>query len=60
MSEPRATGKSAYPEDEDLQTFIKNRNRTGLTWRIVFQAATIIAIIALMSLLYNIIIGSFG
>jgi phosphate transport system permease protein len=49
-----------YPEGDDLQSFIKRRNRSGLAWRVVFQAATIVAIIALTALLYNIIIGSFG
>lgn len=60
MSDNRQSMTSAYPEGDDLQQFITRRNRSGLVWRVVFQAATIVAIIALTALLYNIIIGSFG
>jgi phosphate transport system permease protein len=49
-----------YPEGDDLQKFLTTRKRRGLGWRLVFQASTIAAIIALTTLLYNIIIGSFG
>ena len=50
----------AYPEGDSLESFIGRRNRSGLVWRVVFQASTVVAIVALMALLYNIIIGSFG
>ncbi|MEW5960508.1 MAG: substrate-binding domain-containing protein, partial [Chloroflexota bacterium] len=56
----RGTFTPAYPEGQDLQTFIHNRKRTGLIWSLIFQASTIIAIIALTALLYNIITGAFG
>ena len=36
------------------------RHRRGLIWRLVFQASTVVGIIALMALLYNIINQSFG
>ena len=52
--------KQRYPEERDLQAFIHTRHQRGLAWRITFQISTIIAIIALMALLYNIIIGGFG
>lgn len=54
------TGKPFYPEGDDLQKFIDNRNKGGLAWRISFQVATVIAILALTALLYNIINGAFG
>jgi len=60
MSQNQAPTPPAYPEGDDLQDFLQSRNRRGLAWRVVFQAATIVAIIALTALLYNIIIGSFG
>jgi phosphate transport system permease protein len=49
-----------YPEGDDLQAFIIRRRRAGLAWRIIFQLSTLIAMIALMALLYNIITGAFG
>ncbi len=49
-----------YPEDDAMQSFISKRNRTGFTWQVIFQIATIIGVLALIALLYNIIIGSFG
>lgn len=50
----------SYPEGDELQKFIKRRNTGGLVWRIVFLSSTVIAIIALTALLYNIINSSFG
>lgn len=52
--------KQFYPEDKDLQSFIQGRHKKGLFWRLTFQISTIIAIVALLALLYNIIIGGFG
>lgn len=54
------TKADLYPEAEETKSFIESRHRVGLIWRVVFQASTIIAIIALSALLYNIIIGAFG
>ena len=59
MSQQQST-PPAYPEGDQLQSFVANRNRSGKIWSIVFQASTIVAIIALTALIYNIIIGSFG
>jgi hypothetical protein len=58
--QPASSIGDSYPEGDNLRNFVDRRNRGGLIWRLVFQASTIIAIIALLSLLYNIIIGSFG
>lgn len=49
-----------YPEGEELQAQVRTRHRSGLTWRILFQIATIVGIIALMALLYNIFNSAFG
>jgi len=49
-----------YPEGDNLKHFIENRKRGGLVWRVSFQIATILAILALIALLYNIINGAFG
>jgi phosphate transport system permease protein len=39
---------------------IQGRNRSGLIWRWIFQAATVVGIIALTALLLNIMNGAFG
>ena len=44
----------------DYNVNIEGRNRTGTVWRWVFQASTIVGIIALIALLLNIMDGSFG
>lgn len=49
-----------YPEEDELQQFIRRRKQTGSTWQLVFQVSLIIAILALTALLYNIINGAFG
>ena len=49
-----------YPEGKELQTRVRARHRSGLTWRIVFQISTIVGIIALMALLFNITNQAFG
>jgi phosphate transport system permease protein len=46
-----------------VQGFVNNlevRHRKGLIWRLVFQASTILGIIALIALMLNIINGAFG
>lgn len=39
---------------------LDQRNRAGLTWQIVFMGSTIFGIVALITLLLNVINGSFG
>jgi len=46
-----------------IQGFVKNlkaRKRTGLVWHVVFQASTVVGIIALIALMLNVIDGAFG
>jgi len=45
---------------EDLKANLPARHRMGRTWHIVFQVSTIIGIIALTALLYNIVNEAFG
>ena len=58
MSEKSTAPEQVYPEGKQLKSFVNKRNRWGLIWRVVFMASTVVAIIALMALLYNIITGS--
>lgn len=39
---------------------LKGRNRAGALWHLVFQASTVVGIIALVALLLNIVDGAFG
>ena len=42
------------------ETNTANRNRKGKTWHIIFQAATVVAILVLAALLFNIMDSVFG
>lgn len=53
-------GKTIYPEGEELQAQIESRHRRGLAWRLIFMGSTMVGIITLMALLYNIINQTFG
>lgn len=48
------------PSGDGFRYDIGARHRAGRIWYVVFQASTIIGIIALTALLYNIIDGAFG
>jgi hypothetical protein len=50
----------AYPEGETLQAQINKRHWRGTIWRVLFQISTIVGIVALTALLYNILNESFG
>jgi len=46
-----------------VQGFTNNlnaRNRNGVIWHVIFQASTVVGIIALIALLFNVINGAFG
>ena len=51
---------SGYPEGRQLLSFVTGRQRTGQIWKTLFLAATVVGIIALLALLYNVIDDSFG
>ncbi|MCB0085049.1 MAG: substrate-binding domain-containing protein, partial [Caldilineaceae bacterium] len=50
----------SYPKGNDLADYVEKRKRRGLIWQIVFLGATLIGIISLIALLYNVINSSFG
>lgn len=56
------TSLSPVPSSQkpDYNVNIAGRNRSGSIWRLVFQASTVIGILALIALLLNIINGAFG
>ena len=51
---------NGYPEGNAGQRRVATRQRTGSIWAIVFMASTLIGIIALMALLYNVVNSAFG
>ena len=52
--------QTQYPEGTELEKQITKRHRSGSIGRTIFQASTIIGILALMALLYNILNETFG
>ena len=50
----------AYPEGEAMQQRVTARQRRGLIWQSIFLVSTLIGILALVALLYNIINSAFG
>ncbi len=50
----------AYPEGQDLERQIGKRHFRGRIWRTLFISATVLAILALVALLYNIVNQAFG
>ncbi|HLA08012.1 MAG TPA: phosphate ABC transporter permease PstA [Anaerolineales bacterium] len=55
---PSLRGRGEHAHEYNFN--IEGRNRTGTAWRWVFQASTIVGILALIALLFNIMNGSFG
>ena len=54
-------GPTGGPADEErFESNLGRRHRAGRAWRIVFQASTVIGIIALTALLYTIVVKSAG
>lgn len=51
---------SEYPRGEELKHQISGRHRIGAFWRAFFLLSTIIAIVALTALLYNVTNTAFG
>jgi phosphate transport system permease protein len=51
---------ASYPEGQDLQAQIDQRHRRGLAWRLAFMGATMVGILTLVALLYNILNQTFG
>ncbi|MEM7535279.1 MAG: phosphate ABC transporter permease PstA [Chloroflexota bacterium] len=49
-----------YPEGPNLKQQLAQRQRRGVIWRTVFMFSTLVGIIALTALLYNVIDSAFG
>lgn len=51
---------SSFPSGPALHAQLARRQRAGAVWQILFQSSTLVAIVALSALLYNILNSSFG
>ena len=60
MIEPGSSEDIQYSSNYPEQFNLASRHRTGTIWRVIFQTSTIIGIIALSALLYNIINQTIG
>ena len=49
-----------YPEGTQQQQYISGRQRWNTFWAILFMASTLVGIVALVALLYNVVNSSFG
>ena len=49
-----------YPEDEDGGHYVRGRQRRGMIWSFVFFGATMIGIVVLTALLFNVANAAFG
>lgn len=54
------SGTGSPPNDGDFHQNLAGRHRAGAVWHTIFQVSTIIGVVALTALLYNIIDGAFG
>ncbi len=50
----------SYPEGEQQTKYVSKRQRRGSFWASMFMASTLVGIIALLALLFNIIDSAFG
>jgi phosphate transport system permease protein len=56
----RLSNDDGQPGPGGFELDVAGRRRTGFIWRLIFQASTIVGIVALATLLLNIINGAFG
>jgi phosphate transport system permease protein len=49
-----------YPEGERAQSYDSGRARRGVVWSVLFMVSTMVGILALTALLYNIVNSAFG
>lgn len=54
---PQTTGSF---RNQESQSNLPARHRSGWIWHIVFQVSTVVGVVALTALLYNIVINAFG
>ncbi len=60
LSAPSAPTVRYLPEGDSFRSHMAARHKKGTLWLTIFQAATLVSILALTALLYNIINQSFG
>jgi phosphate transport system permease protein len=60
MATQQVQPSTGYPEGARVEAQVRKRQRTGALWGVLFMASTLIGIIALVALLYNVIDGAFG
>ncbi len=54
------TPATDYPEGEDGSRYVRGRQRSGMIWSFVFFGATMIGIVVLTALLFNVANAAFG
>ncbi len=54
-----ANSTAGYPEGAAMQQRVAARQQRGLIWQTIFLLSTLVGILALLALLYNIINGAF-
>lgn len=60
MAQQKNLSTPVYPEGEPLKKFVANRLGRATLWSNLFLVATLVGILALMALLYNIFNSAFG
>jgi phosphate transport system permease protein len=60
MAKNSSEQTTGYPEGSLGQRQVAGRQRTGAIWATVFLASTLVGVIALMALLYNVLNSAFG
>jgi phosphate transport system permease protein len=56
----KALTPNPSPLESSYNVNLQGRNRNGLIWHVLFQASTIVGILALVALMLNIMNGAFG
>lgn len=51
---------AGMPKEEEYSQLVARRQRQGRIWAMIFQSATLVGILALSALLYNVVTESFG
>lgn len=60
MTMPQQGVAGSFPQGKQVEQQVEQRRRTGALWGVFFMASTLIGIIALLALLYNVLDSSFG
>ena len=59
-ADPSLVSSGGYPEGQAQTDSVVQRQRTGNFWASMFMASTLVGILALLALLFNIVDGAFG